>query len=546
LENEDRSGSVKPLDYLSHPVLEGFFSAREHEAYYASLKSADERREFHDRLVLSLVRFLAIVDERIEPVIDEILARSFREKRPWLFEGDHPFDPVEEARTEEPEGIQLLGIAGALDFATLRIAYRAAALRHHPDRGGSNADMVAINRAYELLHSGLGAHHLSGGISPLRTWTEGVPKTSDYVWSVTRLLFDVALDDWALDEAAHWLEQLAASVLASGTSETSGQLGPLEPAPLQTSALGPVVRYEFSYSRAAADDDRLIGLVEPSAKLAERLTACGAHRAAERALAVAEVGLRRWEARSGPCGCRGYGFYLCKARDVVAGERKARFVLNHLRQLENALRLGAIDDRRYVANSERISGHTLRNELNRLRRQELLAKTKFIQTLPIDPARAIGGARPELVPHPGWYESRIEELNSDQQAEYATAFGSARELLLVEKYAWVRLSSLLRSAIYFLSRVDAAELAAEVTVLARLQPRCAWYAEQSAGVLSVLSRLNDEAARELAEQLRLLLEPDEPEPQQHGRILVIVHPPAIRESTPGFFEEALKLCDRCE
>lgn len=49
-------GTPQAIDYLGDPALEAFFDAREHEAYYVSLKSVDQRRGFHDRLVVALAR----------------------------------------------------------------------------------------------------------------------------------------------------------------------------------------------------------------------------------------------------------------------------------------------------------------------------------------------------------------------------------------------------------------------------------------------------------------------------------------------------------
>src|SRR2546425_30655 len=63
-------------DYLSNPALVAYFAAREHEAYYRSLKSADERRAFHDQLNGALLEFLRLCDEAVLPVLDAIIAKA--------------------------------------------------------------------------------------------------------------------------------------------------------------------------------------------------------------------------------------------------------------------------------------------------------------------------------------------------------------------------------------------------------------------------------------------------------------------------------------
>ena len=41
------------------------------------------------------------------------------------------------------------------DERVIKSAYRKMALRHHSDRGGRDADMVKVNRAYEVLRLSL-------------------------------------------------------------------------------------------------------------------------------------------------------------------------------------------------------------------------------------------------------------------------------------------------------------------------------------------------------------------------------------------------------
>jgi DnaJ-domain-containing protein 1 len=56
-----------------------------------------------------------------------------------------PFDPW-----------QILGIPPNADENRIEAAFRALALQHHPDRGGSTAKMAELNRARELAMKGVG------------------------------------------------------------------------------------------------------------------------------------------------------------------------------------------------------------------------------------------------------------------------------------------------------------------------------------------------------------------------------------------------------
>jgi hypothetical protein len=488
LSSDPAQPRARLLDYLDDPAIAAYFAAREHEAYFRSFKSVDERRAFHDDLKGALVRLLAVADARAQQVLDEIIARSARPAH------DPIGRPIDHVRRMEPEGVRLLGLDGALDFGRLRHSYRQAALRYHSDRGGSNEEMAAVNRAYEQLHVLLVEQDEYEGGLAVSAWGFEARTALDYLWSATRLLFEVALDDWALDEALIWLDRLASDAFVD-------------------------------FARA---DGQLIDLIEPLAKLAERLTAAEDQAGAERALGVARVALKRAQARG-----LLYDGYVAKAEEVVAGQRKARFVLNHVRQLENARRLGAIDDKRYQANLTRLDDRQASKEANRRRQEELLRTVRFVPGLPTDTGFRPALESRSLVPQPDYYQVRAEELSADQQAEYLKAFGSVPELELVRKYAFVRLSGLVRSVVYFPAAVDADALSAEALVLARLEPRSAWVAERVAQVVGFFAKLQGERRKAYAEELRQLLEPE-----TAGSGFVIIVMPGARELSGNFLESA--------
>jgi hypothetical protein len=356
-------------------------------------------------------------------------------------------------------------------------------MRCHPDRGGSNEDMAAINRAYEHLHALLvSAEDEEEEFS----WSDRVVVRTalDYLWSITRLLFAVALDDWAVDEAALLLRSLNAKA--------------------------------FSASKFARADDQLIDLIGPTAKLAERLTAAGDQTAAEYSLATASACLAQAEAH----GLLHDGD-VAKAEEVLAGRKPPRLVLNHIRQVENAFRLGAIDEKRYHSSLARLDQRQADKDEAAKAQEGLLRDTVFVRDLPVDRGLEPAAETPSLVPQPGYYEVRSDELRPDQQAEYLRAYGPDSSLELVKKYAFVRLSGIIRSVIYFSDEIDAGTLSEEVRALARLEPRCDWTANQVADVVSALAALPEPRRAMYADQLRELLEPNE---SPVGGFVIIVMP----------------------
>lgn len=455
-------------DYLANPAVAAYFTAREHEAYYRSLKSVDERRAFHDQLKAALLDFLRLSDVSALSTLDEIIERSARVARIGVRESG---DPVDRARSSEPRGVELLQVGSDPDFDELRGAYRQAALRHHPDRGGSNLDMAAINRAYELLHAMLVDR---SDVEPLEfgeSWAG--PRTGrDYVYVTTRLLFDLALDEWALDDAAALLEEVGGNLLTQTTFDQSNEL---------------------------------IGLIRSASKLAERLAAAGLTAEAVRALETARAGLK-WSRKQGLF----YDPLVDQAEKAVAEVRKPHFVLNHVRQIENAYRLGAINEKRYVANLKRVDGNSAALEADRRARRELLAEARFVESLPADAKikRDSNSVSARLIPQPDYFQVRADSLSLEQQAEYARTFTPPYKLELIEKYAFVRLSSVLRSAIFSPGVVEPSTLVAEANQLGALGPKARYYASHIETILRYFTELEDTEQRAYAGELAQLLKPE--------------------------------------
>ena len=316
------SPSAPPLDYLRHETASAFFDAREHEAYYRSLKRGDAGqraacRAFHDRLRPVLLRLLALADDDGIALLEQLITATAREAKQAAGEKTRRC-PADRVRRVEPEGMRILGDDAGRDLEHLRAAYRAAALRCHPDRGGSHEDMVAVNRAFEMLHRLLveeaGAAPIVNGDGEPTAAFRKTPNARAYLWTVRRLLLDIALDGWALEEASVYLAELASDT--ARCSENRGQ--------------------------------RMIDLFGPACKLTQRLCAAGRADSAARSLVVAQESLRVGGTRNIDLDYLG-GFR--KAKECVAGTRKPQFLLESVGQVENAFRLGAIDWKRYQRDS---------------------------------------------------------------------------------------------------------------------------------------------------------------------------------------------------
>jgi hypothetical protein len=78
----------------------------------------------------------------------------------------------------------------------------------------------------------------------------------------------------------------------------------------------------------------------------------------------------------------------------------------------------------------------------------------FLRDLPTDRVARGKVSQGRLVPEPGYYVNRIAQLTDDQQAEYLIAFSGRSTLPPARKYTFVRLVSLLESAVFYPGKVD--------------------------------------------------------------------------------------------
>ena len=196
--------SAQPINYLEDEISSAFFITREYEAYYRSLKHVEERRAFYNDLLPALHRLLLLANRDSIIQLDNLITRTVQvakqEKQSSPFES-----AVQRVHRMEPIGMQLLGNDAGLDLKRLRSAYRMVALRYHPDHGGSHEQMIAINRAYEQLHRIL----IEESNFTATLTSDKLSNVFAYLWEIKLLLFEVALDEWTLDEAVFYLNALA-------------------------------------------------------------------------------------------------------------------------------------------------------------------------------------------------------------------------------------------------------------------------------------------------------------------------------------------------
>jgi hypothetical protein len=280
------------------------------------------------------------------------------------------------------------------------------------------------------------------------------------------LLFRATLDDWNVDTAAWWLERITSP--------------------------------EWQRSPYARDRHQRLTLTEPAGRLATRLAVVRNAAAAWRAVAVAEASLRVAEAE----GLHYEQFVPDDVQAILAGTKWSPVVVSHPRQAENAFRLGVIDERRY---SKAIEKHAAEAAAHGAKEEDLARLRDaggFLRDLPTDGVAAGKVVRASLVPEPGYYVTRLADLTDDQQAEYLSAFGPAGSLLMVRKYLFVRLVSLLESVLLHPGTVDADAAASEAAALGPLHDGTGTaYASDATAAIHALAA---QSMSERGERARLL------------------------------------------
>ena len=283
------SAPTPPLNYLRDELATAFFDAREQEAYYRSLKSSerpnDARRAFYDSFRPLLLRLLALANDDGIVFLEHLITANIRhEKRTPGAQARGC--AVERVRRVEPKGMAILGNDAGRDLEHCRAAYRGAARRCHPDHRGSLEDMIAVNSAFEMLHRILveeaGAAPIASDVDESRELSGDTRNASAYLWTVRQLLLGIALDEWALDEAAVYFEQLV-PVQATRTAEPEEPEDPERPWFFLTNS-----PYQEHWQRTH-------DLFEQACRLTMRLCAAGRADGAARSLLIARAFYRQFE-----------------------------------------------------------------------------------------------------------------------------------------------------------------------------------------------------------------------------------------------------------
>ena len=386
-------------------LVELLLDLRQAYALQASQRMVDERRAAQVPLLAAFAAFFEAVDATpdAETTLDELYFGAGRRGRTSR-RADDAFDS---AVALYPDAVEVLGLSPPLTHDRLKTAYRAAALAHHPDRGGDMATMQLIVAAHVALHDVLTAPLLSDATDHTLDLPGMTART--YVREARAAWLASAFDVYDIDAAVAAYRGL----LSSGDEDAVWK----------------------------KHEDALLNSLP---RLARLLAAAGRPDDAEllhgRWLARVNARTRRWRENRGITNAS-----MEKLREQIdqgTAQRHLPVTRHHRVIAENLYHAGLLTKATYRKHLKQEAEVQQRVDAMTERLRAYAASPGFLQIAtdgPLEP-----DAPDAVAPHPG-YTDDLGALSDAQRRAYARAFSDATDWRLVRAYELVRIRSLVRA-----------------------------------------------------------------------------------------------------
>ena len=416
----------KAFNYLEDPLMSAYFLSTEAMAYYLSIKHVDIKRDYHAQLISSINDFLSLINETNIEILNFYIFSKNKSTSRGLTNADSSVT----LESIHPEGCELLGIKLPLTHESLKICYRKAAMKYHPDRGGSHEEMLIINEAYTAYQNYLCGNFKSAGELNFENNFYAVPRdVNDYIYLLNSLLSQVYCDEWDLLNSYKIVKKLQDQ--------------------------------EFYGSKLIETGEEVRKLVEMASTLTQRLTANHQDLEAKEIMEFTKYIYN--------LGKLDYKPYLEEPEKIRNGVKTLRIIINHIRQADNALSNGVISIKRYESLLRRF-GKKKDIEIEKaVILKEFLNSDGFIDELVYDNGANKTPSDSTPIPEVGYYEDKkLHRLSKAQQAEYFLAFSTKSSLNLARKYIYVRLASYILSIELESSKKLIGEICNECTLFSNI------------------------------------------------------------------------------
>lgn len=392
-------------NYLENPVISSYFRSREIKAYYISIKHAYPKRDYHSTLITAFTEFLSIIDD---DGIEILNAHIFNSNKASTQHADNI--PPTSFEDIHPEGYKLLGLSSPVSLESLKSAYKKAAMKYHPDRGGTNDAMATINDAFKTYENHL-CLNLEGRISKSHQEPDEFhmePQcANDYIYLINAILAEVYCDEWDIHASYRIVRRLQDT--------------------------------EYYGSKMFTTGEEKYRLVELASTLTKRLTA------ANRKNESSDV--MKFTRYIYTVGKHDYMPYVMEPEMILSGRKKLRIIINHPRQADNALSLGVITSDRYNKLCDRFAQRVAVDIEKKRLLNDFINNGRFIGKLPYDDCVTHQEyIKSTYVPEINYFENiKLHMLSPENQSEYFVAFSRKSSISLVKKYTYVRLASYILS-----------------------------------------------------------------------------------------------------
>lgn len=396
----------KVFNYLEDPLLSAYFLSKEVKAYYLSLKHVDIKRDYHAQLIFTIKEFLSLVNKTNIEILNFYI---FSKSDSKLIDVTNLGSSVTIEKIH-PKGCELLEIKFPLTLESLKKFYKKAAMKHHPDRGGSHENMLIINKAYTAYQD-----YLCGNFNSVENVLEqefsnsyyAVPHdANDYIYLLNSLLSEVYCDEWDLTNSYKIVKKLQ--------------------------------NHEFYGSVLIETGEEVYKLVKMASILTKRLAHANRNSEANEMMDFTKFIYQ--------IGKLNYKPYIEEPENIINRVKTLRVVINHIRQADNALEHNIISKIRYDKLLKKF-GKKKEVEIDKgIILKEFLDSSEFIEQLVYDKGAIRSSSNSINIPEIGYGEdNKLHNLSKDQQAEYFLAFSNKSSLSLVRKYTYVRLASYILS-----------------------------------------------------------------------------------------------------
>jgi len=413
------------------PILVvNIFDVRESIASYLNTDSILQRREIALDILSLFGPFLSQdIDEDLKSSVVNTWIRNSEVLSQHNTLSENLFDYL---KNLDPIGVDLLELPKEINLHVLKSHYRKASKKYHPDVGGSHKEMLAINDSFSFFQDAIQSYSPRlGNLSGLGIPTF-IPKSwKEFLFAIYLIMACINGDLFAADKSLLDLQEAFKYSKYSDPTQ-------IAIVTMKLSGMGGV----FYKPCDALSKFNMIKELRVASKISSYFTD---H--------VIMQWSKDWDGSSEP------DQFL--SIEELTGVSPSHLVIQHIEQAKNALRLGAIGERRYNSVVTRLEQR--KNERAEylhfvdtfIENHSFLQKLSNAQYEDAMPTTAV-------IPPPSEDQKRFDHLSNIQKWEYLKIFGLHPTSNGFDKYFKIRTQEVLLGLIQNYDQLQLRELVLEV------------------------------------------------------------------------------------